>query len=666
MTSLKSPWRALLGWLLAGALACAMVAWAMKTASRAQLRADAEHSAQQWAGYVRDTVPDLDSLFAGGPLTPAALEQLSRLRHLGEVFRFKFYDPHGRELLVSEQLGLGAEELARARAAAPLDTLARSPEVRELVLGGRSIIYLRQSQRADRPRVYSEAYVPVQGAHGNVGGVVEVYVDQAERAARIAAAFVRVAIAVVLALALLLGLSLRQWFVRSRRERQAEDQVRYLAEHDPLTGLMNRASFTAALSEAEARARAGGPKFAVLCLDLDHFKLVNDTHGQAAGDGTLCAVAGRLREVVRQFDLVARLGGDEFAILQSGVRGSDDVSSLAQRVVDVLAAPHEQGGRRVEGGASVGAAIYGTDGLTRDELLHKADLALHRAKADGRGQFSFYDAAMDADLQLRRALVHDLRHAIASDQLTLHFQPLFEAQALRLSGYEALARWSHPDRGAISPAEFIPLAEQAGLIEALGRWVLLRACEEAVRWPQHLEVSVNLSAAQFQGDLVGVVSECLTRSGLAPQRLQLEITESLLMRNTEQVLQTLQTLQALGTRIVMDDFGTGYSSLAYLWRFPFHKVKIDRAFTQNMERDPKVDLIVGSIVSLAHALGMRVNAEGAETASQLARLRSHGCDEIQGFLLGRPVPSYQLRHEDAALWRSPRDEPRVSTLDPVI
>jgi diguanylate cyclase (GGDEF)-like protein len=666
MTSLNPTWRALLGWLLAGALACAMVAWAMKTASRAQLRADAEHSALQWANYVRDTVPELDAIFAGGPLTPAAIEQLSRLRHLGEVFRFKLYDPHGRELLVSEQLGLGAEELARARAAVPLDTLARSPEVRDLVLGGRSIVYLRQSQRADRPSVYSEAYIPVQGGNGNVGGVVEVYVDQADRAARIASAFLRVAIAVVAALALLLGLSLWQWIVRTRRERQAEDKVRYLAEHDPLTGLMNRASFNAALSDAEARARAGAAKFAVLCLDLDHFKLINDTHGQAAGDACLSSVATRLREVVRQFDLVARLGGDEFAILQVGVRGSDDVSSFAQRVVDVLAVPHELGDRRLEGGASVGAAIYGTDGLTRDELLHKADLALYRAKADGRGQFSFYDAAMDADLQLRRALVHDLRHAIAADQLTLHFQPLFEAEALRLSGYEALARWSHPDRGAISPAEFIPLAEQAGLIEPLGRWVLLRACEEAVRWPSHLDVSVNLSAAQFQGDLVGVVSDCLTRSGLAPQRLQLEITESLLMRNTEQVLQTLQTLQALGARIVMDDFGTGYSSLAYLWRFPFHKVKIDRAFTQNMERDPKVDLIVGSIVSLSHALGMKVNAEGAETASQLARLRAHGCDEIQGFLLGRPVPAQQLRHDDPQGWRSTRSEPRLSTLDPVI
>ena len=666
MISLNPTWRALLGWLLAGALACAMVAWAMKTASRAQLRADAEHSALQWASYVRDTVPELDNIFAGGPLTPAAIEQLSRLRHLGEVFRFKLYDPHGRELLVSEQLGLGADELARARAAAPLDTLARSPEVRDLVLGGRSIVYLRNSQRVDRPRVYSEAYIPVQGANGNVGGVVEVYVDQADRAARIASAFLRVAIAVAAALALLLGLSLWQWMLRTRRERQVEDKVRFLAEHDPLTGLMNRASFNAALNEAEARSRAGGPKFAVLCLDLDHFKLVNDTHGQAAGDSTLCAVATRLRDVVRQFDLVARLGGDEFAILQGGVRGSDDVASFAQRVVDVLAVPHELGEARVDGGASVGAAIYGTDGLTRDELLHKADLALYRAKADGRGQFSFYDAAMDADLQLRRALVHDLRHAIAEDQLTLHFQPLFEAEALRLTGYEALARWSHPERGAISPAEFIPLAEQAGLIEPLGRWVLLRACEEAARWPSQLDVSVNLSAAQFQGDLIGLVSECLTRSGLAPQRLQLEITESLLMRNTEQVLQTLQTLQALGTRIVMDDFGTGYSSLAYLWRFPFNKVKIDRAFTQNMERDPKVDLIVGSIVSLSHALGMKVNAEGAETASQLARLRAHGCDEIQGFLLGRPVPAHQLRHDDPRAWRSTRSEPRSSTLDPVI
>lgn len=665
MTSLNPTWRAVLAWLLASALACAVVGWAMQTASRAQLRADAEHSALQWAQYVRDTVPELNAIFDGRPPTPAAVEQLSRLRRLGEVFRFKLYDPHGREMLASDQLGLGPDELARAHRAAPPDTLQRSDEVRELVLRGRSIVYLKESSRADRPRIYSEAYVPVQGANGNVGGVVEVYVDQAERAARIASAFLRVSVAVALALVLLIGFSVRQWIVRTRRERQAEDQVRYLAEHDTLTGLLNRASFNAALSEAEARARAGGPKFAVLCLDLDHFKLINDTHGQAAGDQTLRSVAVRLGELVRQFDLVARLGGDEFAILQAGVRASDDVSSLAQRVVDALAVPHELGGLRLDGGASVGAAIYGVDGETRDELLHKADLALYRAKADGRGQFSFYDPGMDAELQLRRVLVRDLRAAIAADQLTLHFQPLVEADGLHVSGYEALARWLHPDRGAISPAEFVPLAEQSGLIEALGRWVLLRACEEAVRWPVHLDVSVNLSAAQFQGDVVGVVSDCLRSTGLAPQRLQLEITESLLMRNTDQVLQTLQALAAMGTRIVMDDFGTGYSSLAYLWRFPFHKVKIDRTFTQNMENDPKVDLIVGSIVSLAHALGIRVNAEGAETATQLARLQAHGCDEIQGFLLGRPLPAQQLRHEDAPLRRR-RGRPSLSTLDPVI
>jgi len=665
MTSLNPTWRALLAWLLAGALAVAMAGWAMRSASRAQLRADAEHSALQWGQYVRDTVPELDAILAGRPLSAAAVEQLSRLRRLGEVFRFKFYDPQGREVLVSDQLGLGPDELARTRRAAAPDTLQGSPEVRELVLvGGRTVVYLKESRRPDRPRVYSEAYIPVQGTNGNLGGIVEVYVDQADRADRIGSAFLRVSMAVVLGLALLLGLGLRQWTLRSRRERHAEDQVRYLAEHDPLTGLLNRASFNAALGEAEARARAGGPHFAVLCLDLDHFKHVNDIHGQAVGDQALRSVALRLGELVRQFDLVARLGGDEFAILQAGVRGSDDVSSLAQRVVDALAAPHELAELRVEGGASVGAAIYGIDGQGPDELLHKADLALYRAKADGRSQFSFYDAGMDAELQLRRELVRELRSAISGNQLTLHFQPLVEADGLHVSGYEALARWPHPDRGAVSPAEFIPLAEQSGLIEPLGRWVLQRACEEAMRWPAHLDVSVNLSAAQFQGDVVALVGDCLRSSGLAPQRLQLEITESLLMRNTDQVLQTLQALAVMGTRIVMDDFGTGYSSLAYLWRFPFHKVKIDRTFTQNMEGDAKVDLIVASIVSLSHALGIRVNAEGAETPSQLARLQAHGCDEVQGFLLGRPLPAHQLQHGEPPRVRPAG--PTLSTLDPVI
>jgi predicted signal transduction protein with EAL and GGDEF domain len=325
------------------------------------------------------------------------------------------------------------------------------------------------------------------------------------------------------------------------------------------------------------------------------------------------------------------------------------VSGLGQRLASALALPYLVQEQQVQAGGSVGAAVYGPDGHDSAELLHKADQALYRAKAQQRGSFSFYDAALDEQLQARRAIARDLRKALYAGELHLHFQPLYEGDACTLQGYEALVRWNHPKRGPIPPSEFIPLAEQTGLIEDLGVWVLARACDVASTWPPSLSVSVNLSAAQFRrGDeLARMVGECLKAAGLPASRLELEITESLLMGNTEQVVQTLHRLTEMGVRIAMDDFGTGYSSLAYLWRFPFDKVKIDRAFTQHLASDPKVGLIVRSIVSLAHSLDIRVNAEGVETEEQLACLQAHGCDELQGFLLGRPIPSTQLSHEGA-------------------
>jgi len=429
------------------------------------------------------------------------------------------------------------------------------------------------------------------------------------------------------------------WRQHWRAERTAAEQVRFLAHHDALSGLLNRTSFQQAMQQSVQAGREGGHAFAVLCIDLDHFKEINDTLGHAAGDAVLRETASRLQEVTRQGDRVARLGGDEFAILQAHVTQSEDVGHLANRIVQALSEPYDVSGQTLICGGSVGAAIYGVDGLAPEELLHRADLALYRAKAAGRGAFSFYDAAMDLQLQERRHLTRDLRAALARDELTLHFQPLFESDGRTIAGYEALLRWQHPKRGNIPPVVFIPLAEETGMIDALGRWVLKRACAEAALWAAPLTVAVNLSAVQFRrGDLVQVVTEALAEADLPATRLELEITESLLMGNTEPVIEALRALSELGVRIAMDDFGTGYSSLAYLWRFPFHKVKIDRAFTQHLASDPKVGLIVKSIITLAHSLDIRVNAEGVETSEQMSALQAHGCDELQGFLLGRPAP----------------------------
>jgi diguanylate cyclase (GGDEF)-like protein len=636
--------------------AVAAIFAAIQGAAEDHLRVEAEQSALKWAEVIRDTVPDLDPLFRQAQVSPAGVRQLGELLRVNEIFRFKLYDKQGKPILVSDDIVRDADGSVRLAARPPA---VDNEEVHQVVLQGHNQIELHRSGDVTRPPVYSEAYVPVI-SNGQVIGVVEVYVDQTARARRITNAFRRIALGVAAVFVLLMGVAAWQLRLRRHEQKQVEARVRYMAHHDTLTGVLNRASFNAALADAEQRARDSTEIFAVLCIDLDRFKEVNDALGHAAGDETLCAVARRLQAVVRQFDQVARLGGDEFAILQTGVRRVEDVTTLAQRVVEALAPPHEIAGQRVMGGASVGAAVYGTDGTDSSQLLHKADLALYRAKSNGRGQYSFYDAQTDETLQSRRAMIRDLRDALKTDGLSLNFQPLFDADGTTLTGYEALARWTHPKHGAVSPMVFIPLAEEAGLIEELGAWVLNRACLEAATWPATVDLSVNLSAAQFRSDLVGTVKECLAASGLPASRLHLEITESLLINNTDAVLRTLHGLTGLGVRIAMDDFGTGYSSLAYLWRFPFDKLKIDRAFTQNLEQDPKVDLIVKSIISLAHSMGIRVNAEGVETPQQLARLQSHGCDELQGYLLGRPSAASQLDHAHARHDAPPPVAPRAT------
>jgi diguanylate cyclase (GGDEF)-like protein len=648
MKRIWSEWGTLVLWAacLLGGLAATVAV--LRHAGERQLHEDAEHTALQYAHFVASTVPDLDGIFAGHGVSRDAVAQMRLLRHAGDVFRFKLFDRTGRLLLTSDDLDGDFTAVL-----APRETIAqhhgRSTEVQTLVLEGRNHVALKSGAgRPDRPPVYSEAYVPVLRGE-KVIGVVEVYVDQTGRESSIQAAFARVAAAVTGVLLLVGLLGSAHWLHRVRAQRRAEERMRYLSEHDVLSGALNRNSFDQALKQAVWRRDPAGPTFAVLCVDLDGFKDVNDTHGHATGDEVLRQTAQRLREVVRHGDLIARLGGDEFAILQHGVQSPADVVTLAQRMVERLAAPHDVDGRNVHCGASVGAAIFGSDAHERAELMHRADLALYRAKRNGRGQFSFYDGALDQQLQARRTLAHDLREALGTPALLLHYQPLYDADGLALTGYEALLRWNHPTRGPVSPAEFIPLAEDTGLIEPLGRWVLQQACMQAAAWPHPLSVAVNLSAAQFRNDdLVRIVREALQAAGLSAQRLELEITESLLINNTEQVLATLKELSAMGVRIAMDDFGTGYSSLAYLWRFPFDKVKIDRAFTQGLGDDPKVDHIVRSIISLAHSLQIRVNAEGVETAAQMRRLQRHGCDELQGFLLGRPAPAAQLTHDRAA------------------
>jgi len=425
--------------------------------------------------------------------------------------------------------------------------------------------------------------------------------------------------------------------------KRAEAQIARLAHYDPLTDLPNRVLFQKDLSEALARRSRTGGHLAVHFIDLDRFKTVNDTLGHPLGDDLLRIAAQRLRACVRDGDTVARLGGDEFAVVQNGLTDLTGATRLAQRIVEAMAAPFELQGHQVMIGASVGVALAPSDGESPDELLKKADMALYRAKADGRGAFHFYEKAMDEQLQARRGLELDLRRALLAGEFELFYQPLYNLGDDRVTGCEALVRWRHPERGMVSPADFIPLAEEIGLIVPLGEWVLRTACREAAGWPDHVRVAVNLSPAQFRDrTLVSSVVSALATSGLPAERLELEITESVLLQDNAANLKVLHDLKALGVRISMDDFGTGYSSLSYLRSFPFDKIKIDQTFVRDILKDSDALAIIRAVLDLGASLGIVTTAEGVESREQLDALRDHGCAEIQGYYISRPSPASDM------------------------
>ena len=425
--------------------------------------------------------------------------------------------------------------------------------------------------------------------------------------------------------------------------KRAEARVAYMAHHDALTGLPNRVLLRERMEEMLVRITRHGGSMAALCIDLDNFKWVNDTLGHPVGDLLLRAVAGRLGAELRADDLVARLGGDEFAVLQGDVSDPADVTHLAERLVAAIAEPYDLDGHAISISASIGVALAPGDSLDADRLLKNADIALYRAKGDGRGTFRFFEAEMDARIQARRLLELDLRAAIQAGALAVNYQPLVNLISGETTGFEALVRWRHAERGFVPPAEFIPIAEETGLIAQIGAFVLNRACTDAAAWPLPLKVAVNLSPRQFKtGNLLAIVAEALEAAHLPPERLELEITEALLLDKTDLVLATLHALRALGVRISMDDFGTGYSSLSYLRSFPFDKIKIDRSFVADMGANADSQAIVKAIVSLGSSLGITITAEGVESESDLARLKAEGCDEGQGYLFSMAKPQAEV------------------------
>jgi diguanylate cyclase (GGDEF)-like protein len=425
--------------------------------------------------------------------------------------------------------------------------------------------------------------------------------------------------------------------------KQRESQIRHLAYHDALTGLPNRTMFQERIEKALETANARGGSVTVMCIDLDCFKNVNDSLGHAGGDALLRCIAERLHACFRDTDTVARLGGDEFGVVLSDLSRSETATMIAWRLLDVASQPFDYNGQEIVSGMSIGIATSLTDGIEADQLLKRADLALYRAKADGRGTFRFFQSEMDAIAQARRSLEMDLRQAVTRKELECHYQPQVSADTDEVVAFEALVRWKHPERGLISPAEFIPLAEETGLINRIGEWVLRQACADALAWPESIRVSVNFSPAQFKSrDLTQLVSRVLEETGLPPRRLEIEITESLLLRDVESNLRALRALKALGVRISMDDFGTGYSSLSNLRSFPFDKIKIDRSFVHDIESSPDAAAIVHAVLGLGQSLGMSTCAEGVETDEQLTYLRQEGCTEIQGYYYSKPKPAADI------------------------
>ncbi|PAY06091.1 GGDEF-domain containing protein [Bradyrhizobium sp. UFLA03-84] len=424
---------------------------------------------------------------------------------------------------------------------------------------------------------------------------------------------------------------------------RTENKIAYMAHYDALTDLPNRVLFRQRLEQA---LRTMGPddQLAVMYIDIDEFKAVNDALGHQIGDELLTAVADRLRSCLGESDVAARLGGDEFAVIQTAVRDQTQTMQLLAAIYQRIRQPIDCSGHLITTDASIGIAVAPADGTDLDQLLRNADLALYGAKSDGRRTYRFFEAGMDARAKARRNLELELRQAIVEGSFELHYQPLLHLGDGRVSCCEALLRWRHPERGTISPADFIPVAEDTGLINDLGHWVLNTACREAVNWPDHIHVAVNVSPIQFKSQALALnVAAALAASGLAPARLELEITEAVLIRDDEAALDILHQLRDLGVRIALDDFGTGYSSLSYLQRFPFDKIKIDRAFIKDLAGTGASSTIVQAVVNIAAASDMTTTAEGVETEQQRSLLRILGCTEMQGYLFSRPVPDVEIR-----------------------
>ena len=553
-----------------------------------------------------------------------------RTQQIRHVFGFEIINLYGNVQLTSD-----GSKISSIGGAVHSDAAARSADT------GRPVISVKEGSPPVRPSYYSEAYLPVI-VDGHPRAIVAAYVDLTEQRSHFRKAFLLATLALALLISGAVGVPTIAWFRRTKEKQQADRRIRFLAHHDALTSLANRAQLIEKLDALlAALPLRDGEHLAVHFIDIDHFKEINDTLGHDGGDFLLKTIAERLRSASRIDDIVARLGGDEFVVVQTSLSCRRAGGDFAQRLASAMTAPMKFKEQEIVATVSIGVALAPADGTNSERLLKSADLALYKCKADGRNCTRFFAPEMDAVLQARIALEKMLRDAVLNERFVLYYQPLFEISGQRLVGFEALIRLPAADGTLIPPMAFIPVAEDTRLIGKIGAWVLHEACKTAAAWPESLTVAVNLSPAQFEGESVSaVVAGALRAAGLAPNRLELEITETLMLGNDEVIMAELQKLKNMGVAIVMDDFGTGYSSLSYLWRFPFDKIKIDRSFMQGIDASGRdAETVVKTIIALGRELDMRLTVEGVETAQQVAFLDGAEPDQVQGFFFGRPVPA---------------------------
>jgi diguanylate cyclase (GGDEF)-like protein len=605
---------------------------AVKVATDHLLYQNAALAASSWARYLAENAADLEQIARGERPSAASMAFFQGARKAGQVFRYTIFNREGYSQLVSDQNKIALVNSSEYSADAARSIATVQP-----------VVAVKEGKSPDFPSFYAQAYVPVV-VDGRPVAIVAAYVDQTEQRNNFYHTFLIEAAWLCLVTGVSFIVPAIAWYRRTKEKQIADRRIRFLAHHDALTGLTNRVSLIEKLNNALAASPSLGGGLAVHFLDFDRFKEVNDTLGHEGGDFLLQTIAERLRSATRIGDVVARLGGDEFVVVQTHVYSKDEADEFAKRLTSAFATPIQFNKHEIVTTASVGIAIAPADGQTPERLLKSADLALYKAKADGRNRIRFFRPEMDAELLARIELEKIIRDAVLHNRFELHYQPLFEMSDRRLIGFEALIRLPKEDGTLIPPLVFIPVAEDLRLIDAIGAWVLREACRTAATWPEHLTVAVNLSPAQFSaGSVSDMVAAALKGAGLAPHRLELEITETLLLGNSEAIMAELNTLKATGVAIVMDDFGTGYSSLSYLWRFPFDKIKIDRSFMQGFDGSGRdAATVVKTIIALGRELHMRVTVEGVETAKQAAFLDEANGDQAQGFFFGRPVPASEV------------------------